>query len=200
MDLRTWKYKLIPLDSMVMPRSCSSSRESKYRTLPANLLEIIPFEANSESDNVVFPWSTWARIQIFRIFLQLLCSSCNLAVVTVGIYEQSVRLKELKASGMDLMYWKTVTVLHSLCQLSCAPFEKSFPSSLPCKIHYGRRSATASRYYHSEPWCCHKVQDRSWNLNPYVSDLWLKIHSYKTPYPSLVSIEISIWSLLFFVC
>ena len=35
--------------SIVMPRSCSSSRLSRYRIVPASRLEMIPFAARSES-------------------------------------------------------------------------------------------------------------------------------------------------------
>ena len=48
---------------IVMPRSCSSSRLSMYRTWPASRDEMMPFDAISPSASVVLPWSTCARMQ-----------------------------------------------------------------------------------------------------------------------------------------
>ena len=42
---------------MVMPRSCSSGLESRYRILPASLGEMMPLVAMSPSVSDVFPWS-----------------------------------------------------------------------------------------------------------------------------------------------
>lgn len=60
---------------MVMPLSCSSSLESKYLTLPAIRCDMIPFVAKRESLKDVFPWSTCAKIQIFRTLAVELCKS-----------------------------------------------------------------------------------------------------------------------------
>ena len=49
------KYRDIPDDFIVIPRSCSSSRESRYLTLPASFELMIPLDAKSESESVVFP-------------------------------------------------------------------------------------------------------------------------------------------------
>ena len=49
---------------MVMPRSCSSGRESRYLILPASLGEMMPLVAMRASVREVLPWSTWARMQI----------------------------------------------------------------------------------------------------------------------------------------
>lgn len=54
---RREKYKDIAEDSIVMPRSCSSGRESRYRILPASLGDIMPFVAMSASVREVLPWS-----------------------------------------------------------------------------------------------------------------------------------------------
>ena len=43
---------------IVIWRSCSSSRESRYRRVPANFCEMMLFEEISVSDIVVLPWST----------------------------------------------------------------------------------------------------------------------------------------------
>lgn len=53
------------LDSMVIPRSCSSSLESRNRSLPAIREEMMLLEDRSESAKEVLPWSTWATIVTF---------------------------------------------------------------------------------------------------------------------------------------
>ena len=59
---------------MVIPRSCSSSRESKKRILPAILWDIMPFVANNKSLRDVLPWSIWAKMHMLRTFCVSLCS------------------------------------------------------------------------------------------------------------------------------
>jgi hypothetical protein len=44
-------------DSIVMPRSCSSGLESRYRILPASLGDMMPFVAIRASVREVLPWS-----------------------------------------------------------------------------------------------------------------------------------------------
>lgn len=51
------KYREIADDSIVIPRSCSSGRESRYLIFPANLGEMMPLAARSASVREVFPWS-----------------------------------------------------------------------------------------------------------------------------------------------
>ena len=46
------------MDLIVIPRSCSSFRESVYLVSPALLSAIIPAFAIKESVKVDFPWST----------------------------------------------------------------------------------------------------------------------------------------------
>jgi hypothetical protein len=53
----------------VISRSCSSGRQSRYRKVPAVFYEIIPFIEISKSVSVVFPWSTWAKMQKLRNYL-----------------------------------------------------------------------------------------------------------------------------------
>jgi len=43
----------------VIPRICSSGRESRYRILPASFGEMMPFVAIRESESDVLPWSWW---------------------------------------------------------------------------------------------------------------------------------------------
>lgn len=62
-----------------MPLNCSSSRESKYLTFPAILWEMIPLVAKSESLSEVFPWSTWAKMQMFRTLAVLCWSSLTVS-------------------------------------------------------------------------------------------------------------------------
>jgi hypothetical protein len=62
-----WKESEIEDDFIVMPLSCSSSLLSMYRSVPASLLEMIPLLAIRLSLNVVFPWSTCAITQTFRV-------------------------------------------------------------------------------------------------------------------------------------
>ena len=57
----------IELDFMVMPLACSSSLLSRYRISPTSLGWIKPFEAMRWSERVVLPWSTCAKMQMFRI-------------------------------------------------------------------------------------------------------------------------------------
>ena len=49
------KYRDMAEDSMVMPRICSSGLESRYRILPANLGDIMPFVAKRASVSEVLP-------------------------------------------------------------------------------------------------------------------------------------------------
>ena len=46
------------------PRTCSSSRESRYRCSPTDFWWMMPLLAMRWSESVVLPWSTWARMQI----------------------------------------------------------------------------------------------------------------------------------------
>ena len=41
---------------------------SKKRNFPASLLLMKPFEHTRLSERVVLPWSTWARMQMLRMF------------------------------------------------------------------------------------------------------------------------------------
>jgi hypothetical protein len=50
----------------VIPRACSSGRESRYRASPADLEDIMELEARSESVSVVFPWSTGCKMESLR--------------------------------------------------------------------------------------------------------------------------------------
>jgi hypothetical protein len=50
-------------DSMVMPRSCSSGRESRYLILPASFGDIMPFVAMRASVREVLPWSCLSQQQ-----------------------------------------------------------------------------------------------------------------------------------------
>lgn len=43
----------------MIPRICSSGRESKYRILPASFGEMMPFVAIRPSESDVLPWSWW---------------------------------------------------------------------------------------------------------------------------------------------
>jgi hypothetical protein len=52
--------------SIVMPRSCSSGRESRYRILPACLAEMTPLVAIKASLNEVLPWS-WSDLVSGRL-------------------------------------------------------------------------------------------------------------------------------------
>lgn len=52
-------------DSIVIPRSCSSSLESRKRSLPAILVEMMLLDESNESANEVLPWSTCATIVTF---------------------------------------------------------------------------------------------------------------------------------------
>ena len=52
-------------DSIVIPRSCSSSLESRNRSFPAIRDEMILLDESSESAKEVLPWSTWATIVTF---------------------------------------------------------------------------------------------------------------------------------------
>jgi hypothetical protein len=55
-DLRNMeKYREMAEDSMVIPRICSSGRESRYLILPASLGEMMPFVAIRASVREVFP-------------------------------------------------------------------------------------------------------------------------------------------------
>ena len=47
---------------MVICLSCSSARESMYRTLPAILLDMMPFEDTKKSERVVLPEHTLGTI------------------------------------------------------------------------------------------------------------------------------------------
>ena len=49
------KYRDMAEDSIVMPRNCSSGRESKYRIFPASLGEMMPFVARRASVREVLP-------------------------------------------------------------------------------------------------------------------------------------------------
>jgi hypothetical protein len=49
------KYNEMADDSIVMPRSCSSGRESRYRILPASFGEMMPFVARRASVREVLP-------------------------------------------------------------------------------------------------------------------------------------------------
>ena len=62
-----WKESAMEDDFIVMPRSCSSSRLSMYRSWPASRLEMMPLLAMSESLRVVLPWSTCAITQMLRV-------------------------------------------------------------------------------------------------------------------------------------
>ena len=64
---------------MVIILCCSSSRESRYRNWPASLWLMIWLELMSESLNVVLPWSTCAKIQIFLTRSGYCCSSSTLS-------------------------------------------------------------------------------------------------------------------------
>ncbi|KIY46597.1 hypothetical protein FISHEDRAFT_12172, partial [Fistulina hepatica ATCC 64428] len=54
----TWNLRETALLSIVIPRSCSSSRLSMYLILPAIRVDMILFAARSASMRVVLPWST----------------------------------------------------------------------------------------------------------------------------------------------
>jgi hypothetical protein len=62
---------------IVMPRDCSSSRESKYRSSPAVFGWMSPLDAIKWSLSVVLPWSTCARMHMLRM------RSCFWVVVVV---------------------------------------------------------------------------------------------------------------------
>ena len=47
---------------MVIPRSCSSGLESRYRILPASLGDMMPFVAMRASEREVLPWSCSGQI------------------------------------------------------------------------------------------------------------------------------------------
>lgn len=49
------KYSEIADDSIVIPRSCSSGLESKYRILPASFGDMMPFVARRASVSDVLP-------------------------------------------------------------------------------------------------------------------------------------------------
>ena len=46
---------------------CSSSLESRYLSVPASLGLIMALDAMRESERLVLPWSTCARMQMFLI-------------------------------------------------------------------------------------------------------------------------------------
>jgi hypothetical protein len=58
------KKSEIAEDSMVMPRLCSSGRESRYRIFPASFGEMMPFVLRRQSVSDVLPWSTCAKMHI----------------------------------------------------------------------------------------------------------------------------------------
>lgn len=53
--------------SIVIPRSCSSSRLSRKRSLPASRVEMMLLDDRSESAKEVLPWSTCATIVTLRV-------------------------------------------------------------------------------------------------------------------------------------
>ena len=59
---------------------CSSSRESKYLSYPASFCDIILLDAISVSDIVVLPWSTCAKMQIFRMRSGIYYSSFTFSI------------------------------------------------------------------------------------------------------------------------
>ena len=63
----SWNKSEMADECIVMPRCCSSSVLSKNRILPANLGEMTPLEHTNESDKVVLPWSTCAKMQKLRM-------------------------------------------------------------------------------------------------------------------------------------
>jgi len=64
-----------------------------YLNFPAILGEMMPFDATSESAKVVLPWSTWAIIQMLRIFEALLCSSESFLISTSLMMNTWIYLK-----------------------------------------------------------------------------------------------------------
>ena len=64
----TWNLRETALLSMVIPRSCSSSRLSRYLILPTILDDMMLFDAKRASIRVVFPWSTCPSVVIMRIW------------------------------------------------------------------------------------------------------------------------------------
>jgi len=69
------KMSPIELAFIVICRCCSSSRESRYLTEPAVLAEIMLLEQMRQSERVVFPWSTWAKMHMFLILPGIYCNS-----------------------------------------------------------------------------------------------------------------------------
>mmetsp|Transcript_42535 Transcript_42535/g.49670 ORF Transcript_42535/g.49670 Transcript_42535/m.49670 type:complete len:208 (-) Transcript_42535:37-660(-) len=68
-----WWNSVMEEAFIVICRICSSSRESMYFSFPASFWLMIWLFEISESDNVVFPWSTWARMQMFLIISGSFC-------------------------------------------------------------------------------------------------------------------------------
>jgi len=59
-------------DMIVMPRSRSRSIESMIRSVTCWFSRNVPLCRSIPSSSVVFPWSTWAMIAIFRKFVFLM--------------------------------------------------------------------------------------------------------------------------------
>ena len=71
------KNKVMPVDFIVIPLSCSSALVSVNLVSPAESMDIIPAEATKESVKVDFPWSTCATTDMFRI----LCFFCMISLI-----------------------------------------------------------------------------------------------------------------------
>mmetsp|Transcript_6539 Transcript_6539/g.8838 ORF Transcript_6539/g.8838 Transcript_6539/m.8838 type:complete len:305 (+) Transcript_6539:2125-3039(+) len=73
------KYIEIPVDLMVMHRSCSSARVSVNRVSPALADAMMPALDTRESVSVDLPWSTWAITLMLRMLLvrSMMDRSCS---------------------------------------------------------------------------------------------------------------------------
>jgi len=75
----------MPVDLMVMQRSCSSWRVSVPRMSPAASMAMMPVAASSESVSVVLPWSTCAITDMLRMLfcLSMMPRSCSVVKFTI---------------------------------------------------------------------------------------------------------------------